>query len=387
MRTARKDAFVATAALLLMLAVLLPFVWWISTDEQRAQYRAWLGLVNGGESIGEEETESPPQFLAIEAASPGAARPTRRSTLRHGDVSVCSPTAVANPARLPKDAVYRWTDDSGQVHFSDRPPDKGATTGAQRVALTGGTRFSATWTFDGFRPPPLLREALERNVDGVFRFFEHGMSLDGMEPLQVNLRMIKGRKRFAAYRDARDPGLTTDSGFYRFRDNEAVVRWTGEQRAIAVARHEVSHLVVGNLLGDTPTWVDEGLAEVVERLAFSDGAMLAQPDREAIEALQPRIGGPGWPSARQFMQLTRTDWDRQGETVSYQYAWSLVHFLLEDSRRRELLVDYLDTAARHRCRRVDTTAFFDSRYPGGLDRFEKDWLAWLRNARPAAVSL
>jgi hypothetical protein len=115
--------------------------------------------------------------------------------------------------------------------------------------------------------------------------------------------------------------------------------------------------------------------------------MLAQPDREAIEALQSRIGGRGWPSVRQFMQLTRTDWDRQGETFSYQYAWSLVHFLLEDSRRRELLVDYLDTLARHRCRRFDTTAFFDSRYPGGLDRFEKDWLARLTSARPAAVSL
>jgi hypothetical protein len=29
----------------------------------------------------------------------------------------------------------------------------------------------------------------------------------------------------------------------------------------------------------------------------------------------------------------------------------------------------------------------DSRYPGGLDRFEKDWLARLTSARPAAVSL
>jgi len=387
MRPARKDALVTTAALLLMLAVLLPFIWWISTDEQRAQYRAWLGLVDGGASIAEEDATSPPQFLAIEAAGPGAARATRRSALRHGDVSVCSPTAVANPARLPKDAVYRWTDDRGRVHFSDRPPDHEATKGTQRVALTGGPRFSATWTFDGLRPPPLLREALERNVDGVFRFFEHGLSLDGMEPLQVNLRIIKGPKRFAAYRDAKDPGLTTDSGFYRFRDNEAVVRWTDEQRAIAVARHEVSHLVVGNLLGDTPTWVNEGLAEVVERLVFSDGAMLAQPDREAIEALQSRIGGRGWPSVRQFMQLSRTQWDQQGETFSYQYAWSLVHFLLEDSRRRDLLVDYLDTLARHRCRRFDTTAFFDTRYPGGLDRYEKDWLAWLRNARPVAVSL
>ncbi len=42
---------------------------------------------------------------------------------------------------------------------------------------------------------------------------------------------------------------------------------------------------------------------------------------------------------------------------------------------------------QYRCRRFDTTAFFDSRYPGGIDRFEKDWLNWLKIGRPAGVSL
>jgi hypothetical protein len=199
--------------------------------------------------------------------------------------------------------------------------------------------------------------------------------------------VIQGRNRFLAYRNKKDPALTTDSGFYRFADNEAVVRWTTKETAIAVAQHEVAHLVVGNLLGDVPLWLNEGVAEVVERLSFSASGIRAEPDVEAVESLGARAAGGSWPTLRTFMSLSRRDWDKQGETFSYQYAWSLVHFLLEDSDRRDVLIDHVQALADQRCRNFDSVGFLDGRYPGGISGLERDWLRWLRVKRPQSLAL
>jgi hypothetical protein len=382
----KPDLRITLLLVLLMLAVLLPVIWLISTDEQRAQYRVWLGIEPTDEGIARGDEPIAPTVGVQRAEQPTAVRPAK-SGLRHGDVRVCDTTKVANPAKLSKAEVYRWTDDEGRVHFSDRPPSPESAAGAEPVVLDGQSRFSAKWNFDGFKPPALLRDELERKTDGVFRFFEHVLRLDDMAPLHVNLRVIQGRKRFMTYRSKKDPALTTDSGFYRFADNEAVVRWTKKETAVAVAQHEVAHLVVGNLLGDIPLWLNEGIAEVVERLSFSANGIRAEADIEAVEALSGRAAGRSWPGLRKFMSLSRSDWDKQGETFSYQYAWSLVHFLLEDSDRRDVLIDHVQALANHRCRNFDSVGFLDRRYPGGLSGLERDWLRWLRSGRPQALAM
>jgi hypothetical protein len=382
----KRDLVITVLAVLLMLALLLPVIWLVSTDEQRAQYRAWLGVDPTDDGIAKGTGPIAPPYWARIVEPPRSARPAK-SGLRHNDVLVCDARKVASPAKLPKADVYRWTDDQGRLHFSDQPPTPELATNVEPVVLDGRSRFSAKWVFDGFKPPALLREELERKTDGVFRFFEHVLRLDDMAPLHVNLRVIQGRKRFVAYRNKKNPALTTDSGFYGFADNEAVVRWTDKETAIAVAQHEIAHLVVGNLLGDIPLWLNEGIAEVAERLSFSANGIRAEPDLAAVESLSERADGRGWPALRSFMGLSRGDWDKQGETFSYQYAWALVYFLLEDSDRRDVLIDHVQALADHRCRNFDSVGFLDRRYPGGVNGLERDWLRWLRVGRPQSLAM
>lgn len=42
----------------------------------------------------------------------------------------------------------------------------------------------------------------------------------------------------------------------------------GPAVTMAVIRHKITHLALGNWLGDTPLWLNEGLAEFIERLQF-----------------------------------------------------------------------------------------------------------------------
>lgn len=192
----KRDLVITVLLVLLMLALLLPVIWVVSTDEQRGQYRAWLGVDPTDDEIAKVAGSIAPPDWARLVEPPRSARPGK-SGLRHKDVLVCDATKVANPAKLPKADVYRWTDDQGRLHFSDQPPTAESATNVEPVVLHGRSRFSAKWVFDGFNPPALLRDELERKTDGVFRFFEHVLRLDDMAPAHsahLALYVVEGAK-------------------------------------------------------------------------------------------------------------------------------------------------------------------------------------------------
>ena len=152
-----------------------------------------------------------------------------------------------------------------------------------------------------------------------------------------------------------------------------------------VVRHEIAHLALGNWLGNTPLWLNEGLAEVVERLRFElSSATAPEPGKDIRDVARLRRSGR-LPPLRTFLAMGRADWNRIGPEIAYPYAWSMVHFLLESPQRRSLTTAYLNTIAQHRCCAFDHEAHLHRVYPGGLSAFSADWAAWLAKGRPLAL--
>jgi hypothetical protein len=245
--------------------------------------------------------------------------------------------------------------------------------------------FSADFTYLGKQPPADFRAALEKNVDGVFRMFSTELGLRAAEPLHVNITVIDGESRFARCRNQKAPGAATNSGYYSFAENEAVVRWAGSERTLAVARHEISHLALGNWLGIIPLWFNEGMAEVMEQLEFRQSYARAEAPLSRVQHLRELYRSGRLPSFRWLFQSERGDWDRLGNDISYPYAWSLLYFLIQDTRHERLVSDYLNTLADNRCKRFDHSAYFERNYQGGLASFERDWKAWLTRGTPDAL--
>jgi hypothetical protein len=128
-------------------------------------------------------------------------------------------------------------------------------------------------------------------------------------------------------------GLDTNSGFYTDKDNLAVVRWRGDVRTRAVARHEIAHLALGNWLGRTPLWLNEGLAEVVERKRFQHSFASADAPARRPEQLRRRQAAGRLPGLRTFLDSRRIGAQLHGQiptsararshTYSLGYAASL----------------------------------------------------------------
>lgn len=356
----------ALLRILVALAIAVALVWLASNEDQRC---ATLEALHLPEALGRcRATARVPQDRGIE--------------FRLG--SPCGRAGPTHPSQKAKGRIYRWTGANGKPVFSDRPPPDGS---GQAVGVTqaqGVGGFSLDYDFEGGRRDGVFDQAIRANVAGVFRFLTRDLGLAGMEPVHVRLRVLDGVKRFVRYRDAKTDKLGTTSGFYAFDGNEAVVRWMGTEPSLAVVRHEVTHLALGNWLGDPPIWFNEGLAEVVERLHFEQSyARVPAQDLHKVGKFQ-RIGT--LPALSRFLDMDRGDWNRLGDDKAYPYAWSLVQFLLEDPQRRPWVTDYLNALGQSRCARFDHKGYLERTYPGGIGGLEQAWRCWLTKGETAPLT-
>ncbi len=153
-----------------------------------------------------------------------------------------------------------------------------------------------------------------------------------------------------------------------------------------MTRHEITHLALGNWLGDTPLWLNEGLAEFIERLQFQQSYATAPAPVQDLDNIARLRRSGRLPALRSFLAMDRDDWNRLGNDIVYPYAWSLVHFLLMDPQHRPLVSAHLNTLAQHRCRAFDHAGYLDLNYPGGLDAMAADWRTWLTGSQATALT-
>ncbi|WP_295882452.1 DUF1570 domain-containing protein [uncultured Thiohalocapsa sp.] len=334
----------------------------------------YVAIRQRGDGSPSSAPTSAPKLATSPATSPSPRAGTRGSIGHGGDP--CAVGTARNPTRAGAPTkVHRYVDADGRVVFSDRAPAAAET---QKLALAGDTgvgRFSAEYDFDGLTPPLGFQHQLEIDLDGVFHFLADDLGLRGVQPVHLRLRIVHGQPRFARLASA--TGLDTTSGFYTHKDNLAVVRWMGDARTRAVARHEIAHLALGNWLGRTPLWLNEGLAEVVERMRFQQSFAIADAPARRIARLRRLERADRLPALQTFLTSNRADWNGWGNDLAYPYAWSLVHFLLQEPARQRTVTGLLNQLAAHRCRPFDHLAYLERDYIGGLPGLRRDWRRWL----------
>jgi hypothetical protein len=314
-----------------------------------------------------------------------AARADGSRTIAHGG-DPCAVGRPANPSRArPNRRIYQWTDASGKVVFSDRAPAGAVAAIIDTDGDTGVGRFSADYDYAGFTAPLAFQQQLEIDIDGVFHFLADDLGLRDVQPVHLRLRIVDEPARFAAALSRTGLAGGDYSGFYRFSDNQAVVRWQGEAVTRAVARHEIAHLALGNWLGRTPLWLNEGLAELVERMRFQHSFATTEATPGQVRTLQRLLRAGRLPSLRDFLAGERDDWNRWGNDVAYPYAWSLAHFLVQEPSRQRLVSGLLNALAGHRCLAFDDIAWLERHYPGGLNALEAEWRRWLLGGQVARV--
>jgi hypothetical protein len=135
--------------------------------------------------------------------------------------------------------------------------------------------------------------------------------------------------------------------------------------------HQFAHAVIG---GEIPMWADEGLAEYFgEGLFTGDGFVTGLIPQARLVRVRAALRDHQYRPLREFVAITREQWNARIEMKDYDQAWSLVHFFAHGDEGR--LQKPFNTFMREVGGGGDADQAFN-RYLKPIPRLEERWRDW-----------
>lgn len=353
-----------------------------SSPQEREQYISWIqrfldgSLEQGVQRAKQEITQLTPEKLMTRI---------HQGAEQFQQVANCGKTETLEVKEGASSAIYRWVDDEGQVHFSDQDPGK--LRNSEKLAVHYPDRkryFSLKLIEDTTSLPAFTRDKVSADVRQIYRILSREMQLDHLRQVMLNVRVIETQQAFQEYKSRVAPQISTNSGFYTSKDNEAVVFQGQNPEAMrAVVRHEASHVIVAGLYGFTPVWFNEGLAEYFEYLEISGQLRQISPVPHHLAYLKNSLSSGSLMALKDYIALSLQQWYGGNLEANYAQAWSMVYFLMSHRDGKQLLRGMMNSMAENYCWQFSSTEYLEQHYPGGLAGLEQQWLNWLsREVKP-----
>lgn len=282
----------------------------------------------------------------------------------------------------PAPAIHRWVDAAGLTHYSDQAPAAGVSNHrVLEVQGLPGISVDATG-YDGSLPADLQRRAVVDAL-GVQHVFRDVLGIDGPSDLGLKVVFVRDADTYARLVGA--GVLAASAGAYVPPQRTIYVRMQADDEIVfQVVRHEITHALIHELVGNLPVSLNEGLAEYFRRYraAGMGGQIDIAADRPALIGAAPP--GDGSDALVELLALAGPDFYAADRERRYLQAYALVALLMRDSGSSAVLHEVLARQRAEPCVPVAVEAVLEQSYPGGLSRLAADWAAFLRDP-PAVV--
>jgi uncharacterized protein DUF4124 len=323
----------------------------------------------------------------VAAAIPAAKAPEPAPPLPTSAIAAEPPRIEPSAACLAKTSgnapgpqsatIHRWIDASGVTHYSDQAP--GANVTDHRVLEVAGlppVKVEASG-YDVNLPADVERRAV---VDAlaVQRVFHDVLGIDASGDTTIRIVFVGDA---AAYQKLiGDSAPAGSAGAYVPDQQTIYVRMQPDDEiAFSVLRHEITHALIHEEVGNLTISINEGLAEYFRRYraAGMGGEIDLGADRRALAAAAPK--GDGGDALVELLAFTGPDFYAADRERRYLEAYGLVAVLMRGGEATAALRELLVRQRAEPCVPVPAETVLDARYPGGLAALARDWTALLRD--------
>jgi len=279
-------------------------------------------------------------------------------------------------------AVHRWTDTEGITHYSDQAPPAG-TKDHRVIDVHGLPPITVQATGYDVDLPDQLQQTAVADALGVQRVMHDALGVAAPDGLTLHVVFVKVPAAYA--RLIGDPALAESAGAYSTAQQTIFVRMQAQNAAnFAVLRHEITHALVHESIGNLPTSINEGLAEYFGRYRVGGlgGQIDVGADRKAMAAAAP--DGDGGDALVDLLAREGRDFyvlggDASGREQRYLRAYSLVALLMRSPDGRTALSALLAAQRADPCHPVASENVFEQHFPGGVEALSTTWAAFMRN--------
>ena len=284
-------------------------------------------------------------------------------------------TGQANAVRTTE--VHRWVDAAGVTHYSDQAPTTQVS--GHRVLEVKGVPPVAVEAsgYDVALPSDLEQRAI---VDALAmqRVFHDVLGIDA--PSDMRLRIVFVGDAAAYGRLVGGGVVAASTGAYVPPQHTIYVRMQGDDElAFSILRHEITHALIHEEVGNLPVPLNEGLAEYFRRyrVVGMGGEIDVAADRGALVGAAPP--GDGSDALVELLALAGPEFYADDRDRRYVQAYALVAVLMRGAEGTAALHEVLARQRAEPCVPVPVEAVLDARYPGGLAALAADWAALLRD--------
>lgn len=289
---------------------------------------------------------------------------------------------TADHAATQGSTIHRWVDAAGVTHYSDQAPTT-PVSGHRVIEVTGlpPVKIEASG-YDVNLPADLERRAI---VDAlaVQHAFHDVLGIDA--PADTVLQIVFVGDASAYQQLIGDSAPAGSAGAYVPDRHTIYVRMQGDdETAFSILRHEITHALIHEEVGNLPVTLNEGLAEYFRRYRASGmgGQVDIGADRNGLLTAAP-VGDSG-DALVDLLALTGPNFYAADRERRYLEAYALIAVLMRGGEATAALHDVLVRQRAEPCVPVPAETVIDARYPGGLAALARDWAALLREP-PASV--
>ncbi len=302
--------------------------------------------------------------------------------------------------------IYRWVDEHGRVHFSEKAPMQ---QGSQEITGKLGEignffKFNDVLDVDWYTPPGDYKPAdvqvkielvnyqldpgeyrkIRNGVGGIYQAYSRWFDWPQAPNRPVVIKIFGKFDEFERYQEKENNGHSTTRSHYSPYRKEIVMLGTEFKGAtMAVLFHESSHAVLAMTLPTTPNWINEGLAECFESIEVKDKNIQLRLSPARIEKIKHKLREGSLLPLEQYLGISNTQWrgsSARVENTYYLVAWSVMSSLLSTQRGIDTLRLVLsDMRSLGRSRERGLLEMFNSGYPGGIKKLDRDWRMWIES--------
>ncbi|MCP4490465.1 MAG: DUF4124 domain-containing protein [Gammaproteobacteria bacterium] len=288
--------------------------------------------------------------------------------------------------------IYKWVDEKGKVHFGDKSLSN---INQEEVTLKAKATKWKKYEIEITDVDNILtkkeRQRIARDVNAVYHFFDNKLYFDFYRTVPVKIHLFEKQKSYQHYLLSKGvKNKKGTRGIYIGKSNEIVlplnqeIRW----RTFWTIKHETTHAIIDSATPFVPAWLNEGLAENMESLGFSDGSLIIYPHEENWNSTNKANRTGKRLDVKQLLSTSSTNFyaSMKHRNNSYQaYAGELVRMFLSTkpgmSLVRRMIHEY------KRGSRLYGANILEEHYLGGLSTLQYDWNTWVTRTKSKRIKL
>ncbi len=262
-----------------------------------------------------------------------------------GNARACKDTSLGEVKYKKVGEVYTWVDERGIANFSSTPPQKGDF----KLLSYAGERVFDYFILDlnTERLPYDFHQKLTLKLNKLFEVYGRLLDSSSLKKVDINLRVYASKVAFNQIKAKHNMPIGDNTpGFYSHGSNQAHLLLTNHAATMRTATHEAVHAINRGIIGYSPKWLNEGLAEYSEYIEVKGNSSRVYPNQN-------------WTSkgfvSKQLLPLdklltaTNADWNSKLRTRLYATSWAFIYFMMDNLQRKAMLAKVIKYEQQNLC--------------------------------------